>query len=133
MQPIRPRSSIDTAPYWDACKRGELLFQRCRGCGEAVFHPRSHCPYCLSDDLDWAASSGRGAIYSFTVQHVPLRPTGEAYAPRLLGIAALDEGFHMFAEFVAEAPATPAVGARLEVFFDLVAEDLVLPKFKVLP
>jgi uncharacterized OB-fold protein len=133
MEPIRPRSSLDTAPYWDGCRRGELLFQRCQGCCEAVFHPRALCPYCLSDDLDWTASAGKGAIYSFTVQYVPLRPAGEPYRPRLLGIAALDEGFHMFAEFVAEAPATPAVGARLEVFFDPVADDLVLPKFKVLP
>ncbi|MCO5089667.1 OB-fold domain-containing protein [Bosea sp. (in: a-proteobacteria)] len=129
---IHPRKSLDSEPYWEGCRQGELRFQRCRHCRETVFHARALCPYCLSDALDWERSAGRGSVYSWSLQHVPLRPGAGEARPRLLGIAALDEGFHMFAEFVAEGAGEIAIGARLEVFFDRVDETLTLPKFKVL-
>ncbi len=128
---IHPRKSIDSEPYWDGCRRGELRFQRCRHCRETVFHARALCPYCLSDEFDWKCSAGRGRVYSWSLQHVPLRPEAGEARPRLMGIAALDEGFHMFAEFVADGPEQVEIGSRLEVFFDPVDETLTLPKFRV--
>lgn len=130
--PTYPRASIDSAPYWEGCGRGELLFQCCEECAEPVFHPRAMCPYCLSDRLKWKRSAGRGRVYSFSIQHIPLhQAANDDVAPRMLGIAELDEGFHMFAEFVADDVDKVTVGAPLEVFFDRIADDLVLPKFRV--
>jgi uncharacterized protein len=40
---------------------GVLGFQRCAGCGAAVFYPRVLCPLCGANDLTWETSSGRGA------------------------------------------------------------------------
>ncbi|ERJ37732.1 MULTISPECIES: Zn-ribbon domain-containing OB-fold protein [Burkholderiaceae] len=126
-----PRSSLDSEPYWEGCRSGELRYQHCTSCGSVVFHPRALCPYCLHDTLEWKASAGRGRVYSYSVQHVPLRPDAGAYAPRVLGIAEVDEGFHMFAEFLADDPEQVAIGDPLEVVFVEVADDLVLPKFRV--
>ncbi len=128
-----PRSSLDSEPYWEGCRRGELRYQHCSACGEVVFHPRALCPYCLSDALAWKISAGRACIYSFAVQHVPLRPEGGDAVPRGLGIAEVDEGFHMFAEFLTDDLDSLAIGDRLEVVFKQVAVQLVIPKFKVLP
>ncbi len=128
-----PRSSLDSEPYWEGCRRGKLRYQHCSACGEVVFHPRALCPYCLSDALAWKVSAGRACVYSFAVQHVPLRPEDGDAVPRGLGIAEVDEGFHMFAEFLTDDLDSLAIGDRLEVVFEQVAEQLVIPKFKVLP
>ncbi len=128
-----PRSSLDSAPYWEGCRQGELRYQRCSACGEVVFHPRALCPYCMADALAWKVSAGRARIYSFSVQQVPLRPDVDSRGPRALGIAEVDEGFHMFAEFIADDLDALAIGDSLEVVFDRIDDTLVLPKFKVLP
>lgn len=127
----QPRSSIDTEPYWQAAREGRLVFQRCRACGEPVFHPRPACPYCLSDELDWEQSQGRGEIYSFTTQHIPLHQAGQAFQPRHLGIINLDEGYHMFAEIRAGSEADLRVGQRVTVWFDDRGDGFTLPKFEV--
>ena len=127
----RPRSSVDTEAYWKAAQDGRLLFQRCRSCGEPVFHPRPACPYCLSDELAWEESQGKGEIYSFTTQHVPLHPTGKTFEPRNLGIISLDEGFHMFAEITAGPGSNLRIGGRVTVWFDDRGDGVTLPKFEV--
>jgi uncharacterized protein len=122
--------SADTEPYWRACREGRLAFQQCRACGEVVFHPRALCPYCLADALDWRASQGHGSVYACAVQHLRLdgRPGGE---PRVLGIAALDEGFHLFTEFLARDAAAVAIGDRVQVEFGPGPHGRVLPRFRV--
>lgn len=130
-QQIRPRSSLDTEAYWQAAREGRLLFQRCRACGEPVFHPRPACPYCLSGDLDWQQSEGKGEIYSFTTQYVPLQQASQTFKPRNLGIVCLDEGFHMFAEITDEAGIGLGIGRRVKVWFDDRGEGVTLPKFEV--
>ncbi|MEP7457306.1 OB-fold domain-containing protein [Phyllobacterium sp. SB3] len=127
----RPRSSPDTEAYWQGAREGRLLFQRCRSCGEPVFHPRPACPYCLSDKLAWEQSEGMGEIYSFTTQHLPLRQTEQAFEPRHLGIIGLDEGFHMFAEITGKAEGGLSVGRRVRVWFDDRGDGVTLPKFEV--
>lgn len=128
-----PRWSIDTKPYWDALQRNELKYQHCGACGETVFHPRALCPYCLSDQLEWRRSRGRGTIYSFTIQHVPVSPAWKGRMPIALGIVALDEGYHMFTQFLADDLGTLAIGRPVAVVFDRISDELVLPKFRLAP
>lgn len=128
----KPRKSLDTQAYWDGCQRGELLYQRCGTCAEPVFHPRALCPYCLSDSLVWQRSPGKGVVYSFTLQYIPLHRDWAGPMPRMLGIAALDEGFHMFTEFLTDDLSYLRIDAPLEVVFDRIGEGVVLPKFRVL-
>lgn len=126
-----PRWSLETKPYWDGCMRGELLYQQCAKCREVIFHPRAVCPYCLSSDVTWIGSKGRGTIYSFTAQHIPLHRERPGRLPRFVGIAELDEGFHMFTEFDPDG-FDLRIGSPIAVYFDRVAENLTLPKFRVM-
>jgi len=126
-----PLWSIDTQHYWESCKREELVYQTCDDCESTVFHPRAACPYCLSDRLTWRPSAGRGSIYSFTLQHVPLHRERPGQLPRALGIIKLDEGYHMFAQIDASDLEALHIDQRVQVYFDRVAADLVLPKFRV--
>ncbi|MCO5064255.1 MAG: zinc ribbon domain-containing protein [Rhizobiaceae bacterium] len=127
---IHPNTSLDTAPYWEGCRQGRLLFQRCSSCQSAVFHPRALCPYCLADALEWEESKGGGEVYSFTVQHIPVFADQKDWKPIVLGIIHVDEGYHMFSEIDANG-AEPSIGQRVQVYFDRVDADLVLPKFRV--
>ena len=127
-----PRSSIDTQAYWDATRRGELLYQRCADCDSSIFHPRVMCPYCMSDKVGWQTSAGRGKVYSFTVQYVPLRRDVPSRLPLVLGIIEMDEGYHMFSEIDETDITKVMVGVPVQVDFDAVADDLSLPKFRLL-
>jgi uncharacterized OB-fold protein len=126
-----PRVLVDSRPYWDGCRRGELLYQVCNACGEVVFHARAACPYCLKDALRWEKSAGKGAIYSFAIQMLPVDRQHPGKVPLTLGIVHLDEGFHMFTEIDSVDRNVLKIGARVGVYFDQVADDLVLPKFKL--
>ena len=127
-----PRSSIDTQAYWDATRRGELLYQRCADCDSSIFHPRVMCPYCMSDKVGWQTSAGRGKVYSFTVQYVPLRRDVPTRLPLVLGIIEMDEGSPMFSEIDETDITKVMVGVPVQVYFDAVADDLSLPKFRLL-
>lgn len=127
---LRPRTSLDTQPYWDGCRQGRLLFQRCRACERAVFHPRALCPYCLADALDWEECKGEGEVYSYAVQHIPVFAEDKDWKPIALGIIHLDEDFYMFSEIDMDR-GEPSIGQRVSVYFDAVEPDLVLPKFRV--
>ena len=54
-------------PFWEAARKEQLVYQRCKDCGTNVFYPRIACINCFSDNLDWIRASGKGTIYSYTV------------------------------------------------------------------
>jgi uncharacterized OB-fold protein len=123
----RPTAGPTTAPFWEACGRGELLFQSCQSCGEANFPPVEHCRWCQSAQLAWQRSAGRGDIYSFTVVHRAVTPAFHApYAPV---IVSLGEGYQMLTNIVGVAPDDLAIGTRVQVQFHAVGPDVTLPYF----
>lgn len=122
-----PRPSELTRPFWDGCKEGRLLFQRCPACSAAIFDPALACRTCRSRELVWEQSAGRGELYSWTVAHRPMSPrfTG-IYAPI---IVTLDEGYRMVSNLVGCDESVLAVGLRVEVLFHPI-DDVVLPYFR---
>ncbi len=46
---------------------GEFCLQKCQDCGSHIFFPRSICPDCGSDKLEWVSASGAGTVYSTSV------------------------------------------------------------------
>jgi len=44
-----------------------LLLPRCADCQTVIWYPRPYCPACASLNVGWFEASGRGSIYSFTV------------------------------------------------------------------
>lgn len=103
------RASTKGAPaavYRRYLEGGELGFQRCQGCGEAVFYPRVICPACGSDALVWETSGGRGTVYATTAIH---RRSGEPYNVVLVD---LDEGFRMMSRVEGIDAEGVAIGQR---------------------
>ncbi len=88
-------------------ENGELGFQRCESCGEAVFYPRVLCPVCGSDALSWETSSGRGTVYATTAVY---RRDARPYNVVLVD---LEEGFRMMSRVDGASPEEVSIGQRV--------------------
>ena len=69
-----PAVDWETRAYWEGAARGELVLQRCTGCGVVQHRPRAQCAKCLSPEIEHFAASGRGTIHTYTVTHQNLLP-----------------------------------------------------------
>ena len=123
-----PRPTVFSQPFWEACKRGELTFQRCNDCEGIVFIPQPACTHCLSTDLRWERSAGRGAVYSWTVVWRPQTPAFEI--PYAIAIVDVDEGYQMMTNIIGIDPATLEVGRRVEVSFHEMNDEITMPYFR---
>jgi uncharacterized OB-fold protein len=123
-----PVASEISAPFWAACRENRLIFQRCRGCNAAVFIPSPCCTACMSGDLAWEQSSGRGSIYSYSVVWRPQQP---AFEPGYVAaIVQLDEGWKMLSNVVECDPSAVTVGMPVEVVFRRMSDEITLPYFR---
>ena len=121
-----PRRTPTSAPFLDGARDGRLHLQRCPRDG-FFFYPRPRCPVCLGDDWTWADASGRGRVYSYTIDRVGLDPTQRERLPLIVAIIELDEGPRMTSNVVGCSPDDVAVGMPVEATFeDLGEETLVL-------
>ena len=75
--------------FWEATTQHRLLLQRCAR-GHVFYYARTHCPECLSRELEWFEASGRGTLYSFTVIERAQSPDFEADVPYTVAAIALD-------------------------------------------
>jgi uncharacterized OB-fold protein len=116
-------------PYWDSCRRHELTFVRCRSCGHGFFPPAQACIKCLSGDLVWERSSGRGVIDSYTV--IEKEPSPGFPLPTVLATINLEEGHYMFSDIVECDPSEVACDLPVEVVFYAVTEEITLPMFRL--
>jgi uncharacterized OB-fold protein len=123
-----PSPSAVSAPYWDGCARGELLYQRCDACGTIALRPSVICGNCLGRSLSWVPSSGQGRLYSWTVVWRPQHPSfAVPYAP---AIVALDEGWFMMSAVVGCEPDDLRADLRVSVEFHAASDEITLPYFR---
>jgi hypothetical protein len=123
-----PAVNPETKEFWDATAEGRLLLKRCLDCGSVIWYPRAFCPECASMRTEWFPASGRGRVYSYTVNH----RTEGAYkdaAPLVLAYVELEEGPRMMTNVVG-AGARLAVGLAVEVVFHDTGEGSALPRFR---
>ena len=78
----------ETRAYWDACRRGQLLIQRCDKCNEYQFYPRGICAHCWSENPAWVQASGKGTVWTYTVTYQN-RTTGFDQGPYVLALVEL--------------------------------------------
>ena len=119
----------ETRPYWEMCKRGQLMVQRCDSCQEYQFYPRGIGANCWSNDIQWVASSGRGTVWTFTVTYQN-RTTGFDQGPYVLALVELEEGVRMFTNVVECAPGDVKIGMPVEVTFVQATDQITIPYFK---
>jgi uncharacterized OB-fold protein len=113
-----PTATPTSAPFWAGLREGVVRIQHCGPCERFVFYPRSHCPGCLSPDLDWRAVSGLGRLHTFTITSTPTAPMFAEEVPQQLAIVELDEGVRLATTLVGVEPGEIEIGMRLEAVFD---------------
>lgn len=125
-----PVATEVTRPFWEATRQHRLLIQHCSDCGRPQFYPRAFCRHCLGDRLEWRESSGRGRIYTFTINHRAANPHMADKLPYVVAIVTLDEGVRMMGNVVGSLD-TLRIDAPVTVrFLDLDA-DHSLPQFEL--
>lgn len=130
VSPIRPTINEVNRPFWDGCRRGELLLQRCSHCDRLRYPAAVVCPDCLSAEAQWQPMSGRGRVFSFVVFHRAYHSAWEAKVPYNVALIELDEGPIMLSNVVAIDNATLAAGLAVAVAFEAVDEGLTIPVFR---
>jgi len=120
-----------TQPFWQATSEHRLLLQKCAN-GHVFYYARTHCPECLSNELEWVDASGRGTLYSYTVAR---RPQSEAFAedcPYVIAAITLQEGPRMTSLLVeCDADNVQAlVDGPVEVVWEDVSDGLSMPYFR---
>ena len=125
-----PVPSELSRPFWEACRRHELLMQCCRSCGVFRFPPAVLCPECLSEEAEWKKSSGKGKIFSFVVFHRLYHPGFEGELPYTVALIELEEGARLISNVVGCPPAEVACDMPVEVVFEDVTLEVTLPKFR---
>ncbi len=103
--PVNP----ETERFWKAAEAGTLLYGFCLACGEPHYFPRSFCPFCFSDRVEWRAAGGAAKVYSFSVMHKS--PSG----PYAIAYVELAEGPRVLTNLVDCAFDTIAIGARTKL------------------
>ena len=124
-----PEITAESRPFWEGCKRRQLLVQRCRACGARQHYPRSVCAACWSDDLEWLPSPGRGRVYSFTVTHRTQARGFRDELPYVLAWVELDEGVQVLTNLVGCDPEKVRIGMEVRVTFEDVNADVSIPRF----
>jgi uncharacterized OB-fold protein len=122
----------EVKPFWDATAEGRLVLPRCNKCQTVIWFPRPFCPSCASTDVTWIEASGRGSVYSFTVNR---RGTADLPAYResgtyVLAYVELDEGPRIMTNIVDCDPDSVEIGQKVEVVFHDTGQGTALPRFR---
>jgi uncharacterized OB-fold protein len=129
--PLRPLPAITPLeePFWRGGADGRLHLQRCGDCRTWIHPPLPRCPACLSEAVGPEASSGRGTVYSFTVNH-------QAWSPGLpdryvVAVVELDDqpGLRVLSNVVDIDPDDVHIGLAVEVTFEAQG-DVHFPLFR---
>jgi uncharacterized protein len=130
VQRVLPPSEGPESFFWTSGGDGLLRFLGCQRCGYLIHPPVEWCPRCRRRDVAPTPVSGRGILYSFTINHQSWDGTDGAY---VIGVVELDDqpGLRLLTNIVDCDPADVQIGAPVEVVFEDHA-PIFLPLFRPL-
>jgi hypothetical protein len=128
--PLPHAGGASASEFYNFCRQHELRFQRCTGCGTWRHIPRDMCAKCGSFDWEWARSSGKGKLFSWTTAIQPMLPQFKDVMPYSPAIVELEEGVRMVTWLTDVKPDELKLGMPVEVAFDDVTPNVTLPKFR---
>jgi len=128
-----PKPTPWSKPFWDGCKRHELLIQKCADCKKFVFYPKLFCPNCLSPKLEWIKASGNGKIYTYAVVYSYAPTEFSEDLPYIVAVVELDEGVRLMSNIVDCSPEAVRCDMRVVAHFQDISGEYTLPRFKLVP
>lgn len=124
-----PTVELETRPFWDAAKQGELLIAKCGSCGLVHYYPRPHCIHCWSDDVSLVAASGRGAVYTYSTVYVNDLPPFNERVPYVAAQVDLEEGVRITTNIVDCPDKELAIGLPVRLKFVPISDEISIPVF----
>ena len=126
-----PEPTPETQHFWDGCKDGKLLLQRCKDTGKVYFPPRPFSPYTGGKDVEVFEASGKAKLFSYVINHRPAKGF-ENEAPYAIAVVELDEGPRMMSNIVEceQTPEALKLDMPLEAVFEDITDEISLPKFR---
>jgi uncharacterized OB-fold protein/acyl dehydratase len=124
---LAPPMGHDNAWWWEGIEAGELLIQKCKGCGVLRHPPRPMCGACQSLEWEGVPSAGSGTVHSYTVLHYPKIPGYEFPLP--VALVDLEEGTRIVANVVGCSPDEIEIGMKVECRIEEVDGGMKLPFF----
>lgn len=125
----QPQPTKITQPYWDAAAQNRLLIQECACCKTRQFYPREFCIACLSGDITWIECSGKGEVYTYTINRRAANDALKERVPYIVAAIDLDEGVRMITNIVDSPIEAVRIGSRVQVCFERVNNEITLPQF----
>lgn len=124
--------SPEAAPFWEACRRHQLVLPYCTECRRFFFYPRTLCPDCGTREVIWRPSAGRGEIYTFCVQYQSRLPGFGDATPFVTAIVELGEGPRLMTFLIDVPPQAESIrcGMPVEVVFKDLPDGSTLPVFR---
>ena len=120
-----PQPTPETQHFWDGCKDGKLLLQRCKDTGKAYFPPRPFSPYTGSKDVEVFEASGKAKLFSYVINHRPAKGF-EDEAPYAIAVVELDEGPRMMSRVIGVDPGAVRIGHSVRAQVLRTGEDALL-------
>jgi len=143
MSLIIPDNDTEWKEFYAHARAHRLVVRKCAACGLLRYPPTHACPWCMALGWSWREVSGRGTIYSYEIVHHAIQPGFRELTPYAVVLVELDEqrgqptpdeslriiGNLLRPDLTPEAEAEVAIGKRVRVVFQDLADHLALPQF----
>jgi uncharacterized OB-fold protein len=138
-----PDNDGEWREFYAQARQHRLVMRTCSSCGLMRYPPTHACPWCMALEWTWREVSGRGTIHSYEIVVHAIQPGFKDLTPYPVvlveldeqrGIPTPDEALRMIANLVTpdlapEAEASVAIGQRVRVVFQDLADHMALPQF----
>jgi uncharacterized OB-fold protein len=143
MSLIVPDNDSEWAEFYAEARKHRLVLRKCKACALLRYPPTHACPWCMDLGWTWQEVSGDGTIYSYEIVVHAIQPGFREITPYPVvlveldeqrGRPTVDESLRVVAnlvkpDFSPEAEANVAIGKRVRVVFQDLAEHMALPQF----
>ncbi|MBM4405959.1 MAG: hypothetical protein FJ039_07245 [Chloroflexi bacterium] len=131
-QPLPDVTRHETQPFWEGCRRGELMIQRCASCRTWIWYPQDVCHVCNAKDLGWERVSGKGKVFSWVLSRQALHPWFADKLPLIVALVELDDapGVRFTTNILDCTPEQVKLGMPVSVVFQKINDQITLPYFK---
>jgi uncharacterized OB-fold protein len=125
-----PTTSDESGPFWAATRERRFVLPWCTACDAAVWYPRTVCPRCFGDAVEWRADDGDGTVYAASVHTRPGAGRVEEDGPYVVVLVDLDAGVRMMSNVVECPPDDVVVGMRVALAWEPLSDGRHLPVFR---
>ena len=143
MSLVVPDNDSEWNEYFGLARQHKLMLRACTACGLMRYPPSHACPWCMDLGWKWQEVGGKGTIHSYEIVMHAIQPGFKDSTPYAVILVELDEqrakpgpdealriiANLVKADFTPEDQAKVAIGARVRVVFQDLADHFALPQF----